>query len=478
MKRIFIVQLALAVLVTLNSCSDLFDNDLIKTNPNAVTEESLNAETVLAGALVGLAQLHEDTDTRIAYMWSGQLTGATRQHLALSQYIVSSATFSWDDYYGTLADFRIVQSKSDEVGDTWLKGIAQVGEALIMTKIASLWGDAPYSEALNIAEFPQPKYDTQLELYNEILATLDAAIANLSVASGAAAGGKDFIFGGDVAKWKMAANTLKARLYLHLADYPNAITSALAGIDTVTNDALAPHGKAQDLDQNLNYSFFVNTRSGDTNFSDPAVLPGLMSASDFKRDAFTNEEALYNHFFQFGLINTGALDPNTTDEGFFAQNAYQPLLTFYENQLILAESYARTGNSPEALAALNSVRQVLAKGYINGKEIQKTYKVEDAELEYGFQYDDYPDDTFATTEDLIYAIVLQKYIVTLSQYESFNDVRRLKKAVPIVTLPVAPIVATRTGDLPGRYVYPTAEVVANSNIATITDQFEKLPIFK
>lgn len=460
----------MAVLLTLNACSDVFDNPLINTNPNAVTDAA--PETILAGALVGLGQMHEDTDVRIAYMWSGQMTGSNRQHLALSQYIVNSGTSPWDDYYATLADFRIVQDKSDEIGDTWLKGIAQVGEALIMTKLTSLWGDVPYTEAANIEEFPYPKYDPQLTVYTEILATLDLAISNLSAPTGATAGDKEFIYGSDPALWLEAAHTLKARLYLHLGDYPNAIAEAGLGISSEANDALMPHGKAQDIDQNLNYSFFVNTRSGDTNFNTPAVLPAIMSADGFSRNAKTNETALYNHFFQDGLIVDGALDANVNDDGFFAQDASQPLLTFYENQLILAEALARTNDEAGAIDALNSVRAVLATGYINGRFISED------NMDLGILYDDYDAADFATQEDLIYEIVLTKYTVSLSQYESFNDVRRLKKATPIVELPVTPIVTTRTGDIPGRYVYPTAEVTTNPNIATITDQFEKLPVFK
>lgn len=470
MKRIIKIQLVIAALLTLNSCRDLFDNELITTNPNKVTDAA--PETVLAGALLGLGQLHEDTDVRIAYMWSGQMTGSNRQHLALSQYIVSSATFNWEDYYGVMADFRIVQNKSDELGDTWIKGIAQVGEALIATKLVSLWGDAPYSEACDIEAFPTPKYDDQLTLYNEILATLDNAISNLSQPTGSNPGDKDFIYGGDVEAWAAAAHTLKARLYLHLGDYANAITEAGLGISSPTADALVPHGSSQDIDQNLNFSFFVNTRSGDTNFDSPAVLPGLMSANGFSRNGKTNEAALYNHFFQLGAVVDGALDANVNDDGFFAQDASQPLLTFYENQLILAEALARTGEDADAMEALNSVRGVLATGYINGRFISED------NMALGIQYDDYIDGDFDTTEDLLYEIMLTKYIVSLSQYESFNDVRRLKKATPVISLGVSPIVGTRTGDIPGRFVYPTAEVVTNPNIATITDQFEKLPVFK
>ncbi|MDF9795409.1 tetratricopeptide (TPR) repeat protein [Catalinimonas alkaloidigena] len=452
----------------LGACEDVFDHELITTNPNAVTRESVPMETLLSGTLLGVTALHEDTDTRISYMWSGQMTGAARQHLAFSQYIVSADRFTWDDYYATGADARIVQEKADENGDSWHKGIAQVAEALIIAKLTSFWGDVPYSQAFNIDEYPSPVYDSQPDVYSQLQTTLDVAIENLSVSSGTSPGSNDIIYGGDVDKWVRAAYTLKARLYMHLGEYEAAVENALQGISTPEEDALAPHGNSQGIDQNSNYAFFVVTRSGDTNFSPPAVLPTLMEPN---RNAKTDDTALYNHFFQFGLIQSGVLDANVNPDGFFAADAYQPLLTYYENQLILAESYARLNDLPAALEALNSVRSVLSTGYINGKYISED------NLASGIKYEPYVLGDFSGQTDLLYEIMLTKYMVSLSQYESFNDVRRLKVASPVVTLPVEPIVSTRTGNLPGKYIYPTAEITTNPNIPEVTDQFETLPIF-
>ena len=142
------------------------------------------------------------------------------------------------------------------------------------------------------------------------------------------------------------------------------------------------------------------------------------------------------------------------------------------NQLILAEAAARLNDSATAIDALNSVRSELATGYINGREISADNKA------LGIKYDEYVAGDFATQSNLIYEILLTKYVVSLSQYESFNDVRRIAKATPVVTLPVTPIVSTRTGDLPGRFIIPLTEVNTNPNVPTVADQFEKLTVFK
>ncbi|HEY5823669.1 MAG TPA: SusD/RagB family nutrient-binding outer membrane lipoprotein, partial [Cyclobacteriaceae bacterium] len=99
MKKIFFLKLIFIVGATMlvSSCKDLFDEQDIKVNPNAVTD--VDVSTLLSATLVGLGQEHEDTDTRIAYIWAGQLAGQSRQHLGFGQYAVSSGNFSWESLY-------------------------------------------------------------------------------------------------------------------------------------------------------------------------------------------------------------------------------------------------------------------------------------------------------------------------------------------------------------------------------------------
>ena len=44
--------------------------------------------------------------------------------------------------------------------------------------------------------------------------------------------GEDIYFNGDKDKWIAAANTLKARFYLHQKDYSNALSAAQTGISS------------------------------------------------------------------------------------------------------------------------------------------------------------------------------------------------------------------------------------------------------
>lgn len=478
-KKVFIALVALTIFT---SCNDLFDEKDIEQNPNAPSDAPI--DVLISGTLVGLAKEHEDTDVRLAYMWAGQLSGQSRQHASFGNYIVSSSTFDWRNLYPAASNARLIQQKAAAVNNKWSLGIGQVIEALLIAKATALWGDVPYSQAFDFDKYPKPVFDKQSVVYNELIATLEAAIDNLTNPVGISPEANyEFIYQGDVTKWAAAANTLLARLYLHLGDYSNAITYASNGINDPANDALAPHGEAFTVDNNLNYDFFENSRPGDTSFDSPAFLPTFMANHS---NAKTDETALYNHFFQ-SEVYTGGLDPNTID-GFFVVDSYGPILTFNENQLILAEAYARRnagGDLQSAVDALNSVRQVLATGFINGKTISDDY------IALGLQYDDYVLADFAPAgiaragkatdqEAVIYEIISQKYIVMLAQYETFTDLRRLAKATPLVELGITPVIGSR---LPNRFIYPQNEINTNpTNVPKgssggVPDQFEKLEIF-
>jgi hypothetical protein len=87
------------------------------------------------------------------------------------------------------------------------------------------YGDVPYTDALQVKEIILPRYDDDATIYPKLITRLDTAIANLT-ASANSFGSADFIYGGDVAKWKIFANTLKLKIGLNLADVNEALSKA------------------------------------------------------------------------------------------------------------------------------------------------------------------------------------------------------------------------------------------------------------
>lgn len=482
--------IAFTFIVLFTSCRDLFDNDELSKNPNDPTEDQITIAPLTKGTLVGLGTLYEDTDTRIAFMWGGQLAGQSRQHAGFQNYTVAASTFSWANYYNVLKNVKLINKKASSINNKRTVGMAQVVEALVMLKLTSLWGDVPYSEALDETAHPTPKYDSQLSIYNALVALLNSAYSNLTSGVGSISG--DFIYGGTSSKWAEAAKTLQARIYLHLKDYPNAIGAAKLGISSTDNDMLMIHGTALQVDVNLNFDFFDNSRPGDTSFDPPAYLPvfmctdlgtGKTTVDVAKRNAKTDETGIYYHFFQYGAESSGGLDPNTID-GMFVNNAPHPLLTYYESQLILAEASARlaTPDYETGISALNNVRAGLEKGYING--LTSIYSP--------LQYESYVESDFAPngianpttgpnsgkTKQLafLYEVAAEKFVVLLAQYEVFNELRRLQVASPVISLGI-PI--SNGSRYPARFIYPQNEINTNPNTPNpAPDQFAKLTVFQ
>ena len=476
MKKSITYILVAALLATqfFSGCRKVYEEPNIQRNPNAVTD--VDVTTLLAGTMLGVSMLHEDTDVRIASIWAGELNGLSRAHQGFAQYIVSSQSFTWRTLYPVASQARLMQTKADAVGDKWTKGVGQVLEALVIAKATDLYGDVPYSQAFNEVTYPTPVFDKQADVYTALQTTLDNAITNLSATTGLAFAAQDFLYKGDVAKWKAAANTLKARLYLHTGEYAKAVASAALGISSALGDMLTPHGNSLGIDVNQNYDFFRVSRAGDTGF-DGAYLPVLLRSRIGSANTKTDETALYNHYLKVGITATNSLDPNTTD-GAFTANSAHPILTWYENQLIIAEAQVRLGDAASALTALNAVRAGLATGYINGKTISATGRRYDAYALADFGPTGLANPRLLSTVQLalLNEIISQRYIVLLMQYEAFTDYRRLAKATPVVQLPIPLYTGTQK---PQRFIYPQDEVNTNPNTPNpLPNQFTTLPIFQ
>ena len=127
----------------------------------------------------------------------------------------------------------INQSKTDPKNINLLS-IARIEKALQMSLITDLYGDVPYSEAGQgfLSTNFSPKYDAQKDIYADLLKELSEAGAALS-ASATTPGTADFVYGGDVTKWKHFANSLMLRLAMRMqkVDAANAQSWAKKALD-------------------------------------------------------------------------------------------------------------------------------------------------------------------------------------------------------------------------------------------------------
>ncbi|OJJ17938.1 hypothetical protein BKI52_29210 [marine bacterium AO1-C] len=396
-------------------------------------------------------QANEGNNARYANMFTQHFRGLARQHAGYDSYIMNSQNFQWGvEYQQIIHQGKIVIEKAVAEGNKPLEGIAKLMQAWTYGNLTSLYGNIPFTEADQFETIKEPKFDDQMTVvYPGIQALLDAAIADLGGAGGITG---DIFLSNSATNWVAAAYTLKARYYLHVKDYANALTAAANGISAAANDVLATHNGTTQSGRNLWNDFLELQRTTDYGATG-SFLATFIGTGGAKNNAKTNESARYADIF--AVNSDGDLDINYfgTSSLFSATSSF-PLITYRENQLIIAEANARLGNDAAAITALNNVRASLAAQYTAGT--YTAYVAADAEV--------------STNAALITEIVRERYVTLVGQIEVFNDMRRNKNAMGITP-------STGTA-LPGRFLYPNAELQSNTNAPQNATLFDVLPVFQ
>ena len=182
-----------AVLLTgaLGACEFI---DPITVDPNAVPEAAL--DQLFTGIQVNTWFFGEGQISRLAALWSQQMTGTDRQFTALDAYIFNEQDTDgeFQSIYtgGGLVDLKAAKALAEEQGRGAYGAILKVHEAYLFGMAASFWGDIPYSEAADPG-IETPALDDQAQVYAAMQNLLSEAIGDL--AGGSGPGVADFSFG-------------------------------------------------------------------------------------------------------------------------------------------------------------------------------------------------------------------------------------------------------------------------------------------
>ncbi len=428
MKKIFIYVIILIVFL---GCNKL---EFKTEDPNNF--EDATAELMINAPLLANTVVIEGELARTAAIWSGQLTGADRQYISLNRYMVAAADFNqiWGILYTEgITQSRILQNKAIADKNEVLEGIAMIVEANLVIQATALWGDVPFSQIGDVEQYPEPKYDAQKDVYNALITLLDKAIAKVGSATGEKYGLETIPEDKRATmKWSEVAYSLKARIYLHLGEYSNAITSADNGISASTGDWFFYHQDIANGARNIYYRFCGRKKKGYMDASD-AYMRTLMSDRSDERSGY-----YYN-----------GTNPDYKTDGIFDKASDFPVITYYETQLIKAEALLlANSDATGALTALNNVR-----AYWDNRIKAGSFPAKVAT-------------DFTTNADLLKEILIEKYISCYGQIEAFNDMRRTDNYIGI------PLKADATTQkMPERFIYPQTEINSNSNVPSIQDVF-------
>ena len=470
--RTYIKCLFLAMCVLALSCESLVDG--INEDPNKITADDLEPQLFLTGALLANTIAQAGHLNRISGMYSGQLTGFTSLYSNIYGYSLSGAesVSSWSRIYvGTLPNVRQIVERAGN--DRLLSGIAKVVEAHAIGTAASLFGDIPYSEAVN-AEISDPAFDGQLAVLSDMQNLLDDAIADLSGAASRPLS-EDIHFNGDAEKWLATAYTLKARYYMYTRDYGNAYSAAQNGISSADGTmSYIPRGDANraDGDKNLFWTILEGSRAGDIGTGDSYLIQLLTAESGvYRGNVKTDETARLGYYIidaAGGSLNSGVIE----------QFEPQPLVSFGENTLILAEAGGRTQGFDTGLRHLNEHRAYLrAGGRLNANFIDQPFMYEDyvmADFEAGGMENA---DNIDMTRALLREIVEERYVEGFGMYMPYDDARRIRNSSGDSDLVVPFPFNTGTATAhPERMPYSFDELNTNENAPEEPGIFIKTPV--
>ena len=438
MRTKIYAALLLAGLATgTTACDNFLTGPGVSDDPNNPTTATPTSLFVAAQANTTVQMEHHLA--RVVCLWMQACSGQGPQYGILGLYGSGADEFYsfWAATYGGggLLDLRRVQSRTLQQGDSVFAGMAMVLEAYLVGTTADVWGDVPYREAAD-PDIATPAPDPQQQVYADIQAKLDTAIVYLAATdpSNKGPGIADLSYGGDPLKWTALAHTLKARYYLHTAEvvgsaaYTSALGEAQLGITSSLDDFTAYHSQ-EGSERNLWYQFTVSW----TDF----IKAGKYMVELLKTNADPRLSVYYNPVSSdpTGTIFTGA-DPidsiplsDLSDLGStrIAPDFRQPLVTWAETQLIIAEAAYQTGAPGLALTSLENVRGAAGLAPLPGPPAGAA---------------------------LFDAIMTEKYISMFQTMETWSDWRR----TCIPNLVPAP-----GGVIPHRDGYPDSEQVANPN---------------
>lgn len=215
------LSLVLLISMSITSC-DMFDLD-VNDDPN--NPKVAAPDLILASAITNGTATYADGLNNAAHGWMRITT-------SFDTYNMSANTWNgtWNFLYaGPLKDLRDLKDVTSDGSNPHYNGIAQILEAYYFSLMVDMWGDVPFNEAFqgdSETQIKSASFDDSQALYNQLIAQIDAGIAELAKPTPVAVGG-DPIYGGDAEKWTIFGNSLKLKMLLNLKEVDGSVEGAI-----------------------------------------------------------------------------------------------------------------------------------------------------------------------------------------------------------------------------------------------------------
>lgn len=205
--------LGLAVMIACASgCEDFLDINVDPNNPARVSvSQLLTAGEVAMVNSFGIGSPGLSTPTSILVHQTVQRGSVDAYSVTGEDYQIQTA---WQNLYsGALQDLKVIIEQGTEENNLMYVGIAKILTAYTYSMMVDVWGDIPFTDALQAADMQFPNYDDDAAIYEQLFTMIDSGIEDLASEEGGLPGPDDVIYEGDIDKWRQFAKTLKLKLY-------------------------------------------------------------------------------------------------------------------------------------------------------------------------------------------------------------------------------------------------------------------------
>jgi len=436
----------LLVAVVLTSVVGCGIDESINQDPNGITEPQLQSVEGVYGLLVGLQSTSGDfysgDRSRVNSIWTWQMAGTGIGRVQPVQWTVYNMTEDGPTNDNWLNAYRGVKQANDilkfapnvnfgqgneQIRNTVL-GMALAYKALLLGETAAMYGSIP----VDIQELDPSPFVSQQTAYEEVQKLLDEALTHFADAGPV---DQDLNFGGDGARWTAVVHSLKARYYLHVRKYAEALAEANQGIADPGGTLYAVYSENPiEYSPWGHWSLSEGEPGAQPIVVEKSFMDSLKSEPDDNRIAEyfnPNDDGNFIGYAAHGEADATEDEQDPTKAASLKKyGSYGdpfPFISYEETVLIVAEAEARVGSLPNALTAVNTIRTNAGLG-----------------------------DFESTDQATVIAQVLkQKHLELFLEGQDYHDMRRTG------TLPDTKV--------PKRWIYPESEKNANPNTPSDDD---------
>ena len=217
-KKLFILFALAAVLV---SCSDKIYEE-INTDPTKVSEANPSAQLTFAELQLFGDMNYVDVHRLYTYAFTQHLMGCWNTTNYGGQHRMDNNEMArpWNNLYpGAIRNLTdAINSTKDDAKQANVHAAARILRVYVGGLMTDVYGDVPYSEAGMgyISGKVTPAYDKQEDIYRSFFEELKEAAKLFD--NEAAAITSDPLFEGNLAQWKLFANSLRLRYAMRISD--------------------------------------------------------------------------------------------------------------------------------------------------------------------------------------------------------------------------------------------------------------------